>query len=64
MDQQRQETPQQQSRRLQERLDEQFEICDRVLRQEFGRVHEAMSLGQGHQEGAPQCYEKLEQHEW
>jgi hypothetical protein len=40
MDQQREETTQQQSRRLKERLGEQFEIRDRALRQEFGRVHE------------------------
>jgi hypothetical protein len=40
MDQQREETTQQQSRRLKERLDEQFDIRDRALRQEFGRVHQ------------------------
>lgn len=40
MVQQREEPPQQLSPRLQARLDEQFEIRDRFIRQEFARVHE------------------------
>ncbi|GFF34274.1 hypothetical protein IFM46972_04169 [Aspergillus udagawae] len=42
MNQQIEETAQQQSRKLQERLDQQSELRDRALRQEFGRVHESI----------------------
>ncbi|GIK07544.1 hypothetical protein Aspvir_003210 [Aspergillus viridinutans] len=40
MDRQIEDAVQQQYCKLQEQLDEQFEIRDRALRQEFGRVHE------------------------
>ncbi|PKX88928.1 uncharacterized protein P174DRAFT_446046 [Aspergillus novofumigatus IBT 16806] len=69
MDQQREETPQQQSRRLQERLDEQFDIRDRALRQEFGRVHERVddlikdndSRDKGIKREFRNVYEKMDQ---
>jgi predicted nucleic acid-binding Zn-ribbon protein len=71
MNQQIEETAQQQSRKLQERLDEQFEIRDRALRQEFGRVHKRIddlikdneARDKGIKREFRNVYEKLEQHD-